>query len=838
MINLRVLVPEATINYVQNPAFRFNTNGWTASGATLTRSLDYSRVNIASGKVVTNGSVLNEGVYYRVNGLSGVSEPITASVYVRGQGKIRLRLIDNPIGKQWVFDPDESKNLRLDRWQRFDVTGFSTGSNDMRLYVETSDTVARAITFYVDGAQMERKPYPTTYCDGDRDGCRWNIVAHGSNSSRTGDTRLGGRWVALAGPCRTNNDLYVTVLGGFGMPPITNNIQSWSNAPGSFFQSEKVQNRVVTLSFTAKKEALRTSGTAPSLRALHELRQQLIDLIKPNKTLNSEPFLFEYSDTDSDKPLYIQMRYEAGLEGDWDIRNRWYNSFPVRMIAVDPFFTQDTQDAMQMGAKNSVPYGVGNTISNTWTRINGQWNQITVAGQPVLANVTCSAVAPDGNVYFGCSYASAHGGNILLRWDGNNITYLGVGSVGSILFGLSISADGTIYVTGDFTSIGGVAMSRVGKYNPTTGTWSAMGTGLGGSLTIGYGICAAPNGQIYVVGDFTTAGGINCYRIARWDGLQWRTVGATSGFNDMAKCIINAGDGKNMYVGGSFLTSNGGGVTYNFAAKIDITTNLISQLGYGVSGGVLALTVGLDGTLYAGGFFTTSGAPGASPLLRVAKYSGGQIWEPMGSGLDQPVYCLVTGKNGEIYAGGYFGMSGTKVLSSVSKWYGENWNPVEFPRLGAQGIITTNIETIIVTNSGDLFASGNIAGSTTGVYYPKLTTLTNNGTAPVYPKMYVQGQGILRYISNTKTGQEIFLNLPIFAGEDVFIDFAQGKITSTTRGDLSYTILPGSEIRSIYLLPGDNMVSVLITDEVTPICQMRWTLQDWSADAVVNAGAL
>src|SRR3990167_481819 len=191
MASLRILVPDGTTNYIENPAFRYATTGWAAVGAVLTRVLTEARWNVASMQVETNGSALGEGAYYRVSRLAGISEAVTGSVYVRGMGKVRLRVIDNPSGKEWASDP---LSLRDDRWQRLIVSGFTTGSNDVRLYVETVGSV-QATTFYVDGAMLERHPYPTSYCDGDQEGCMWNVMNHGSVSTRDGYTRAGGRWV-------------------------------------------------------------------------------------------------------------------------------------------------------------------------------------------------------------------------------------------------------------------------------------------------------------------------------------------------------------------------------------------------------------------------------------------------------------------------------------------------------------------------------------------------------------------------------------------------------------------------------------------------------------------
>lgn len=697
----------------------------------------------------------------------------------------------------------------------------------MRLYVETADTAAKATTFYVDGAQMERKPYATTYVDGSQPGCRWNIQAYATQSTRDDSSRAGGRWVALAGPCRPNNDIYVTLLGGFGMAGLQNQTQPWSNSPGSFFQNSKVRDRTLTLSFFVKKEDLYSSGP-PDLRPLHELRQQIIDIIHPDKTHGSEPFLLEYESTEANRKLYIHARYDGGLDGSWDVRNQWVNAFPLRLLAVDPFWFEDNQEVTLLGIVTSFP----NTPqrSDIQARINNEWIQLVDSnGNQVEDFANAIQQAPDGSIYIGAGVDNAAGVALwprgLTKWDGYQFTNLGACST---INDIAVAPNGMVYITGTFTTVRGVAANRVAMYNPTTDTWSAMGTGLNGA---GDTIVVGPNGQVYVGGGFTTAGGVACYYIARWDGFQWRTVGQYSGVSQDVRALALANDGRTIYMGGIFLQSQGGVVTYNGVASIDTVTNLISQMGYGLlvsagNTGVQGIAVGMDGTVYACGSFLISGAPSATPILRVARWSGGQIWLPMGSGLGGTALAIATGKNGEIYVGGQFTSLGNgQRVDAFVKWNHETWVSMEiFENAAASDVI--------VHSNGDIYLG--IGGKRV----PKLTSVTNPGTATVFPLLYYKDAGIIRYIGNNKTGQAIYLDLTVFDDEEIFFDFARGKVTSTVRGDVSYAILPGSEIRSIYCLPGENTFSVLVTNDVNGIMQLRLQPQHWSADAVVDADEL
>ena len=244
MANLSILVPEATTNYIKNPSIRFDTTGWNADGTTLSRDIDHTRFGVASLKVVTDGLVIREGTYYRVDTLESESENVTVSVYVRGTGHVRIRLTDEVSVKEWM-----SKEVVLEesRWQRISINGRCSSSNDIRLYVETYGSNTQSVTFYIDAAQFELKPYPTSYCDGTRPGCRWNGLYDQSTSYRSPYTREGGRWVMISGAEREREDIYMTVVKGLGVAPISNNRQSYSMAPGGFLDNVKIEERPIAL---------------------------------------------------------------------------------------------------------------------------------------------------------------------------------------------------------------------------------------------------------------------------------------------------------------------------------------------------------------------------------------------------------------------------------------------------------------------------------------------------------------------------------------------------------------------------------------------------------------
>ncbi len=841
MASLKVLIPEATINYVTNPSLRYDTTGWNAQGSTITRVLDYARFGIASLKVLTAGSAVREGTYFRVSSLAGVSEAITISVYVRGTGEIRIRLDNNVIGgTEYV---SQTVILNANRWKRVEITGFSTGGNDMRLYVETDEGAAVVRTFYVDGAQMERKIYATTYCDGDQEGCRWNGVYHGATSQRLDDTRAGGKWVQLAGPDREAEDLYMTVAGGLGMASLRNNTQDFALAPGGYFQNKKVLQRLMTMTFFAK-HVVEGTDTPVSLAALHQLRQLLINLVKPDRTGGDEDIWFEYED--GTLPIYFQARYDGGLEGEWDIRNQFVNSFPLRLLAVSPLVVEDNQVMATIDFQNSLSANfVLGRVNGTWTNLNSGFNNDPAAG----------VIGPKGQIYMAGDFSvvnNAAGAVDPLRtgrvvyWDGEKWVPIATTLGGNAAVnGIAVAPNGDVYICGDFTSVNGVAANYIAKYTQSTGLWTALGTGLNALARV---VKIAPNGDVYCGGDFTTAGGVSCVRIARWDGLQWRRLGQYGGLNGPVYSLAITRDGTTLYAGGDFNQENGissGPTDLNNIAEYNISTGLFIRMAEGLTTSIAAtdrvytIFISDSEIVYAGGHFTRSGT---TVLQNIAEWNG-LAWQGLGSGLGsgiggglgEPVRDIASFSNGQLIAVGEFNSSGTLSLSKIALWNGSVWTVFDeyFNAIATQGIPVA-----LIDQRTDSLYLGLSINSPTEVLFSGLTTVNNVGTAEVLPHLYILGPAKLKWLENQTTKKRVYLNLDIQSNEEIFISIPKGEIISTVRGDLAYTLLAGSDFRSFNLRPGDNIIAAFMTNDVEAKMQLYFTPRHWSVDATQNVDLL
>jgi hypothetical protein len=234
------------------------------------------------------------------------------------------------------------------------------------------------------------------------------------------------------------------------------------------------------------------------------------------------------------------------------------------------------------------------------------------------------------------------------------------GTDGGILAAARWDPDGAgpkrevLVIGGGFSRAGRIAAKNIATYDPVTGEWGTIGTGLTGTVTA---IAVAPWGELVVGGDLDSPAG----NIARWTGTAWAPLG--SGVNNAVQAITSV-PGRGIVVGGNFSTA--GGKSCGRIAAWDGVQWIL--LGNGVNGTVLALTTLPSGDVVAGGTFTQA----SGTASKYAARWDWQAWRSMGNSLTDVMYTLSTMPNGDVVGGGSKASSSSE-STLMHRWDGNAW---------------------------------------------------------------------------------------------------------------------------------------------------------------------
>ncbi|RLG36541.1 MAG: hypothetical protein DRO01_08005, partial [Thermoproteota archaeon] len=153
-----------------------------------------------------------------------------------------------------------------------------------------------------------------------------------------------------------------------------------------------------------------------------------------------------------------------------------------------------------------------------------------------------------------------------------------VDDLNRLVLAFAVFDDGTgpaLYAGGEFTLAGPARVNYIAKWDGLS--WSALG-GLvdAGPNTDVNTLAVFDDGggeALYAGGDFTTVDGITVNHIAKWDGTTWSALSGPSGTgvsnSVFALAVYDDTEGEALYVGGYFQTA--GGITVNQVARWDGT---------------------------------------------------------------------------------------------------------------------------------------------------------------------------------------------------------------------------------------------------------------------------
>ncbi len=280
-------------------------------------------------------------------------------------------------------------------------------------------------------------------------------------------------------------------------------------------------------------------------------------------------------------------------------------------------------------------------------------------------------------------YSNGVSVNYIAQWTGTQWDSLGAGVLG-IVFAIS-KFNGEIYVGGNFFSAGNVNSKSIARWNGSI--WQSFGNVNNNpsfSTVLNLNVI---NNELYVLGNFDSIGNLLANGIAKFDGQNWFTYPM---LDPIGYFNASAWFNGELYVGGNF----DGGPGLQDIAKFD-GTNWVS-VGGGLSGPNSSID---DMQLYqnklyiVGNLLVGQGDPGNG----IAMWDG-ISWSQAGSGLLPSTVSALHEFQGELFAGGAILNAGGLPVSYIAKWNGTNWLS-----LGAN---FNNKAGCFASNNSDLYIGG------------------------------------------------------------------------------------------------------------------------------------
>ncbi|MGC1513963.1 MAG: PQQ-dependent sugar dehydrogenase [Maribacter sp.] len=287
----------------------------------------------------------------------------------------------------------------------------------------------------------------------------------------------------------------------------------------------------------------------------------------------------------------------------------------------------------------------------------------------VNGEVKTIAITGDEQLVIGGSFSQVNGvgANNIALLNGTTWTALGSGTNGPVAK-ITVDKNQNIYVGGAFTNANNILANNIAVWNNGWKVLKEPSSSKPGLNNEVREIAVSANGTVYIGGNFDAAGDRSAPRIATWNGTAWGTLGTgTSGFVEAITL-----DGNFVYVGGNFNLASGN--TVNRIARWNLASQKWEKLGNGVSGNVNAISIN-NGTVYAAGNFASASNDESTSLIvnNLARWNSSAGWQPLGEklqvGSNNSVNALFFANDGEsLFTAGNFTSIGGIRSNYMAQW--------------------------------------------------------------------------------------------------------------------------------------------------------------------------
>ena len=330
-------------------------------------------------------------------------------------------------------------------------------------------------------------------------------------------------------------------------------------------------------------------------------------------------------------------------------------------------------------------YELGPNPSSSFAMVRKNLAAISVSGEvtpwaPNAAGTVCAIAVANNTIYVGGHFftlrPNSTPGSVLSRSSLAAINLAGEvtswnPSPDNPVFALAVQDD-TIYVGGAFTTIGGSSRNRLAAIRASgeLTSWDPKANGNIQTLAV-YG------GKVYAGGNFTKLGTTDQRQLAAidaWGGsYSWRPrVAPTPRLAPVEKGIYALSIANGTVYAGGYITTSDGAFRNNLAALSP--SGALTAWNPNANDLVRALAVN-EGIVYAGGAFTSIGS--TSRMYLAALYPSGAVvtsWNPAPNS-----WVLALASHGNtLYAGGEFSQMGNAPrnrLAAIESGVLTSWNP-------------------------------------------------------------------------------------------------------------------------------------------------------------------
>jgi|GEM_PF-1465533 len=270
-----------------------------------------------------------------------------------------------------------------------------------------------------------------------------------------------------------------------------------------------------------------------------------------------------------------------------------------------------------------------------------------------------------------------------MRWDGSAFYRLGDGLDG-FCYCVACGSD-EVFIGGEFDSAGDLAVSKIAKWNGAE--WSSvcgcLGMGLDNQIR-----CLRPFGNdVYAGGDFSTAGNLVVNKVTMWNGKQWSSLDSGTPHN-METLMVH---GNTLYAGGNYSTIGGKDIDYFARWDGNEWWDVEPLIPFYLGMNIFCMVKHGEQIFMS---YTADGGPG------ILHYNGVDWYElPT---LQGNVYDMVYTSD-TLYVGGAFLKTQNGIADHVAKWDGSEWSSLVD---GVDGVVYA-----VAVKGDDIYFGGNFTAA-------------------------------------------------------------------------------------------------------------------------------